>query len=71
MRTIVVLVDSQIDALDRLAKRQARSRASLIREAVNDYLARQCAESDEDAFGLWSKDAVDGLAFQERARNEW
>jgi predicted transcriptional regulator len=64
-------VDSQVEALDRLAKRQDRSRASLVREAVDDYLGRHCVESEDEAFGLWSKDAADGLAFQERARSEW
>ena len=71
MRTIVDLVDSQIEALDRLARRQHRSRASLIREAVDSYLGRHCVDDHDEAFGLWSKDAVDGLAFQERARSEW
>ena len=71
MRTLVDLVDSQVEALDRLARRQDRSRASLIREAVDDYLGRHCLESEDEAFGLWGKDAVDGLAFQERARSEW
>jgi predicted transcriptional regulator len=71
IRTLVDLGDSQVEALDRLAKRQDRSRASLIREAVGDYLDRQGLESDNEAFGSWGKDAVDGLAFQERARREW
>lgn len=71
MRTLLDLVDSQVEALDRLAKRRDRSRASLIREAVDDYLRRHGLGSDDEAFGLWGKDAVDGLAFQERARAEW
>ena len=71
MRTLVDLVDSQVQALDRLAKRQDRSRASLIRGAVDDYLGRNCPEGEGDAFGLWGRDAVDGLAFQEQARREW
>jgi predicted transcriptional regulator len=71
MRTLVDLVDSQVEALDRLAKRQDRSRASLIREAVDDYLGRHCLEGEDEAFGSWGKNAVDGLAFQERARSEW
>lgn len=70
MRTLVDLVDSQVEALDRLARRQDRSRASLIREAVDDYLGRHC-ESEDEAFGSWGKDGVDGLAFQERVRSEW
>jgi predicted transcriptional regulator len=71
MRTLVDLVDSQVRALDRLARRQDRSRASLIREAVDDYIRRHCAESDAEAFGLWGEEGTDGLEFQERARREW
>ena len=71
MRTLVDLVESQVAALDRLAKRQDRSRAALIREAVDDYLGRHSLAREDDAFGSWGKDAVDGLAFQERARGEW
>ena len=71
MRILVDLVNSQIEALDRLAKRQDRSRASLLREAVEDYLGRHRPGDDDEAFGLWSKNAKDGLAFQEQARGEW
>lgn len=71
MRALVDLGESQVVALDRLAKRQDRSRASLIREAVDDYLGRHCPEGGDEAFGSWGKDAPDGLAFQERVRREW
>ncbi|HRO13327.1 CopG family transcriptional regulator [Amaricoccus sp.] len=71
MRTLVDLGDAQARALDRLAKRKERSRASLIREAVDDYLRRHGREGGDEAFGLWGKDAPDGLVFQERARREW
>lgn len=71
MRALVDLVESQVVALDRLAKRQDRSRASLIREAVDDYLGRHGLEDEDEAFGSWGAGAVEGLAFQERARSEW
>jgi predicted transcriptional regulator len=68
---LVDLAESRVVALDRLAKRQDRSRAALIREAVDAYLGRHGLESEDEAFGSWGKDAVDGLAFQERARSDW
>ena len=71
MRALVDLVEAQVAALDRLAKRQDRSRAALIREAVDDYLGRHGLDGEDEAFGSWGKDTVDGLAFQERARSEW
>ncbi|MBP7240729.1 ribbon-helix-helix protein, CopG family [Amaricoccus sp.] len=70
MRTLVDLVDTQVRALDRLAKRQERSRAAVIREAVDAYLDRHGLADGDEAFGLWGRD-VDGLAYQERARSEW
>lgn len=71
MRTLVDLERLQVEALDRLAKGQDRSRASLIREAVDEFLSRHGGGALEEAFGLWSPEAPDGLAFQERARREW
>jgi predicted transcriptional regulator len=71
VRTLIDLGNSRVEALDRLAKRQDRSRASLVREAVDDYLGRHRLDDEDEAFGLWSKCPTDGLAFQERARREW
>jgi predicted transcriptional regulator len=71
MRTLVDLVETQVRALDRLAKRRDRSRAALIREAVDDYLNRHGAEAGDDAFGAWGETAGDGRAYEERVRGEW
>lgn len=70
-RTLVDLGDSQIEALDELSKRDKRSRASLIRQAIEEYLGKQRDKQAGDAFGLWGKREVDGLAYQEKVRNEW
>lgn len=71
MSTLVDLVDTQVEALDRLARRRARSRAALVREAVDDHLSRHGLDDGDEAFGLWRGKALDGLAFRERARGEW
>ena len=73
MRTLIDLGDPQIKALDVLAKTDKRSRAALIREVVEDYLAKRNAptESLDDAFGLWGDRTVDGLEYQKRMRDEW
>jgi len=63
--------EKQIRELDRLAKHQKRSRASVIREAVADYLDRKAADTDKDAFGLWGQRKIDGLAYQDKIRGEW
>jgi predicted transcriptional regulator len=71
MRTLVDLGDSQLKALNELSKKEKRSRAALIRQAIDDYLARRHGRPEDDAFGLWGKRRVDGLAYQARARREW
>jgi len=71
MRALVDMNDAQVEALDTLAKRLHRSRAALIRAAIDDYLDRHHREQVEDGFGLWGKRRVDGLAYQEKVRSEW
>jgi metal-responsive CopG/Arc/MetJ family transcriptional regulator len=71
MRTLVDLGDTQIRALDELSKSEKRSRASLIRQAIDDYLKNRRGQQEGDAFGLWGKRKVDGLAYQEKVRREW
>ena len=71
MRTLVDLGDTQLRELDELSKDEKRSRAALIREAIDDYLAKRRKILEGDAFGLWGKRKVDGLAYQERVRSEW
>lgn len=70
MRTLVDLDNNDIERLDHLASVGKRSRASLIREAVSEFLSRRRAP-ERDAFGLWGKNKVDGLAFERKAREEW
>jgi metal-responsive CopG/Arc/MetJ family transcriptional regulator len=70
MRTLVDVTDAQLRALDELSKEGKRSRAALIREAIDDYLKRR-AKPRDDAFGLWGKRKIDGVAYQEGVRGEW
>ena len=71
MRTLVDLGGPQVQALDDLAKSERRSRASLIRQAIDEYLAKRRGRSDADGFGLWGDRALDGLTYQEKIRGEW
>jgi len=71
MRTLVDVGDSQLRELDELSKEEKRSRAALIREAIDDFLAKRRSQHEGDAFGLWGNRKVDGLAYQERLRGEW
>jgi predicted transcriptional regulator len=71
MRALIDMNDAQVEALDTLAKRMRKSRAALIRAAIDDYLDRHRRAQVEDGFGLWGKRKIDGLAYHEKARGEW
>jgi metal-responsive CopG/Arc/MetJ family transcriptional regulator len=71
MRTLVDLGDTQIQALDELSKKEKRSRAALIRQAIDDFLAKRYGKQESDAFGLWGNRKMDGVAYQEKVRREW
>ena len=71
MRTLIDLGEAQVKALDEMSKREKTSRAALIRQAVEDFLAKRRPRPDSDAFGLWGERATDGLAYQEKIRGEW
>jgi len=72
MRIIIDLHDRQFEALGRIARRRKLSRAELIRQAVDRYLAEHSPESGA-AFGLWRRagSREGGLAYQKRLRREW
>jgi metal-responsive CopG/Arc/MetJ family transcriptional regulator len=71
MRILVDLGDAPIRALDELSKKEKRSRAALIRQAIDDFLRSRRDKQQGDAFGLWETRKVDGLAYQEKVRGEW
>ncbi|MBB3136970.1 putative transcriptional regulator [Rhizobium pisi] len=71
MRTLVDIGDPEVKALDRLAQREKMSRAALIRKAINDFLARNNADIEAEAFGLWGDRKIDGLTYEENMRSEW
>jgi metal-responsive CopG/Arc/MetJ family transcriptional regulator len=71
MRTLVDLGETQVQALDELAHKEKRSRAAVIRQAIDEYLLRRRKHEELDAFGLWGERKVDGLVYQEQVRSEW
>ena len=71
MRTLIELPDEMMRSLDEVSARRKASRASVVREAVGEYLLRHKLPDLDRAFGLWGKGASDGLAFQRKMRREW
>ncbi len=75
-RTIVDIEDDALKALDGLAKDQAASRASVLREAVAEYLVRRKGASIRppaplEGFGALQGRLGDGLTYQQDLRSEW
>ena len=71
MRTIVDLPADAVEALDRLKRMTGRSRAALVREAVERYLDDHAEDDRRAAFGAWSGDDTDAVDLQRRLRAEW
>lgn len=71
-RALVGIPEADLQALDALSAAQHVSRAELIRQAVAQYLVQfKPAAAQSGAFGLWQSRQVDGLAYQNRIRDEW
>lgn len=71
MRTIIDVPDEVIESLDRVRAKEKRSRAALIREAIDGYLRDKTAASAASVFGLWKERTKDGLRYQQELRDEW
>lgn len=71
MRTIIDIQDDVISLLDEVAKREKRSRASVVREAVSLYLAQKRPPATDQAFGIWKSRPENGIQYQDRLRKEW
>ncbi|MEP6482871.1 MAG: ribbon-helix-helix protein, CopG family [Rudaea sp.] len=67
---MIDIPDDELHRLDALSQSEQRSRASVVREAISEYLTNH-ETSGESAFGLWGKRSVDGLAYQKKVRSEW
>ena len=71
MRTIIELPSDQLMALDAICERDGISRAEAVRRAVAEHIARERSARPDEAFGLWRRRPVDGLAYQNSLRGEW
>ncbi|GAA5482283.1 CopG family transcriptional regulator [Haloferula sargassicola] len=75
-RTIVDLEQDSIKALDDIASDSDTSRASVMREAVAEYIVRHKDSTHRapvplEGFGSLHGRLGDGLAYQQDLRSEW
>jgi len=73
MRTIIDLPEPDLRRLDALCRVRSISRAQAVRLAVRRLLLEEQAQTDSagGVFGLWRDRAEDGVAYQDRLRDEW
>lgn len=69
-RILADLPDDDIKWLDRLADEQGKSRAAVLREAVNAYREESSIDWIDRGFGLWRSrtDIGDAVEWQQRER---
>jgi hypothetical protein len=72
-RFLVDVPADDVRKLDEIAKREGKSRAAVLREAVSNYLEVCGKEGFEKYFGLWERhgSTVDGLEYERHLRDEW
>jgi hypothetical protein len=72
-RFLVDVPADDVRKLDEIAKREGKSRAAVLREAVSNYLEESQKEGFEKYFGLWERhgSTVDGLEYERQLRDEW
>jgi hypothetical protein len=72
-RFLVDVPADDVRKLDEIAKREGKSRAAVLREAVSDYLEESRKEGFEKYFGLWERhgSTIDGLDYERQLRDEW
>lgn len=76
MRTLVDIPDEDISWLDEHARREGKSRAAVVREAVSSFRAEQARPVDkswiEKGAGYWRDrtDIVDAVEYQRALRHD-
>ena len=72
-RFLVDVPADDVRKLDEIAKREGKSRAAVLREAVSNFLQESRKEGFEKYFGLWERhgSTVDGLEYERQLREEW
>ncbi|MDR3298445.1 MAG: ribbon-helix-helix domain-containing protein [Candidatus Accumulibacter sp.] len=70
-RILIDLPDTQVEELAALAEVERRSRAAVIRQAIEAYVAQRRQVPGTQVFGLWKDRKIDGLEYQREIRSEW
>jgi metal-responsive CopG/Arc/MetJ family transcriptional regulator len=70
-RILIDVTEDQLQDLTAIVEAEKRPRAAIIRDAIEAYIVQHKPTLAGDTFGIWKNRNVDGLAYQERLRDEW
>jgi Ribbon-helix-helix protein, copG family len=72
-RFLVDVPADDVRKLDEIAKREGKSRAAVLREAVANYLEASGKDGFEKYFGLWARHGIqiDSQDYDRKRRAEW
>lgn len=72
-RILADLPEEDVDWLDALAAEQGKSRAALLREAVEAYRARESQDGIAKYFGLWARHDSQGddRSYERKVGSDW
>lgn len=72
-RILTEIPEEDVKQLDAIARREGKSRAAVLREAISNYLDIGAKEGFEKYLGLWERhgSTVDGLEYERQLRGEW
>jgi metal-responsive CopG/Arc/MetJ family transcriptional regulator len=71
MRILVDVPKPDLELLDKVSRQREISRSEFIRRAIAASLTPYRRAMNHGSFGAWAEHPEDGLAYQERMRNEW
>lgn len=69
MRALVDVPDDLLKELERISNNANVSRAEIIRRALREFANNNTPNNN--GFGIWAKNPIDGLALQTKLRDEW
>lgn len=72
-RILADLPEEDVEWLDALATEQGKSRAALLREAVEAYRTRESQDGIVKYFGLWARHGSQSVGpdYEHKVRSDW
>ncbi|MCL2892819.1 ribbon-helix-helix domain-containing protein [Brenneria tiliae] len=70
-RIVIDLPEEDLRQLDNLKAIRRVARAEIIRQALAGYLENNRADGNNNAFGLWKDQNIDGVDYENQLREEW